>query len=446
MTSLAGGGRRRFGTDDVSISGPADYRSILRWPTALERKIAGRYLRSRRSSGASLNTIIATGGVAVGVMALIVVLGVMNGLRDDLRERILVANPDLRVLTFGAGLRMDDWRRVLAEVRKQPGVVAAAPEVISQAGISAGHDYGEGVNVLGFDPDTGTRSVTTFPQSIKKGDLSFRPTRSDVDGAILLGTRLASRLTVYPGDVVTLVPVTQAKVNAALGVAVPKFWKFEVTGLFDTGMFQYDNQFVVMSRKMAQQFTGLGDAVSGIAVRVTNPDMAPEIGRRLEDRLGYPYRTLDWQTQNASLFSALELEKLAMGLIIFFIMVVAAFNIVGTLTMVVADKTREIGILQAMGLTAPSVARIFLAQGAIIGLVGTTLGLVGGLVVSYVVDRSGWIRINPAVYFIDHLPVHVEALDVLVVVLASLAIAVLATLYPSRSAGRLTPVEAIRHD
>jgi lipoprotein-releasing system permease protein len=432
--------------DDTPIGGSAEYRSILRWPTALERRIAGRYLRSRRSSWASLNTMIATGGVAVGVMALIVVLGVMNGLRDDLRERILVANPHLRVLTFGAGLRVDEWRRVLGEVQKEPGVVAAAPEVISQAGISAGHDYGEGVNLLGFDPDTGAHSVTTFPQSIKKGDLSFRPTHTDVDGAVLLGTRLASRLTVYPGDVVTLVPVTQAKVNPALGVAVPKFWRFEVTGLFDTGMFQYDNQFVVMSREMAQRFTGLGDAVSGLAVRVTNPDLAPEVGRRLEDRLGYPYRTLDWQTQNSSLFSALELEKLAMGLIIFFIMVVAAFNIVGTLTMVVTDKTREIGILQAMGLTAPSVARIFLAQGAIIGLVGTTLGLLGGLAVSYVVDRSGWIRINPAVYFIDHLPVHVEALDVLVVVLASLAIAVLATLYPSRSAARLTPVEAIRHE
>ena len=432
--------------DEAPIGGPAEYRSILHWPTKLERRIAGRYLRSRRSSWASLNTIIAIGGVAVGVMALIVVLGVMNGLRDDLRERILVANPHLRVLTFGAGLRLDEWRRVLAEVQKQPGVVAAAPEVISQAGISAGHDYGEGVNLLGFDPDTGTHSVTTFPQSIRKGDLSFRPTRSDVDGTLLLGTRLASRLSVYPGDVVTLVPVTQAKVNPALGVAVPKFWKFEVTGLFDTGMFQYDNQFVVMSRDMAQKLTGLGDAVSGIAVRVTDPDLAPEVGRQLEDRLGYPYRTLDWQTQNSNLFSALELEKLAMGLIIFFIMVVAAFNIVGTLTMVVADKTREIGILQAMGLTAPSVARIFLAQGAIVGLVGTLLGLCGGLIVSYIVDRSGWIRINPAVYFIDHLPVHVEALDVLYVVLASLAVAVLATLYPSRSAARLTPVEAIRHE
>jgi lipoprotein-releasing system permease protein len=148
---------------------------------------------------------------------------------------------------------------------------------------------------------------------------------------------------VYPGDVVTLVPVTQAKVNPALGVAVPRFWKFEVTGLFDTGMFQYDNQFVVMSLATAQRFTGLGTAVSGIAVRVTDPDRAPEIGEALERRLGYPYRTLDWQTQNSSLFSALQLEKLAMGLIIFFIMVVAAFNIVGTLTMVVTDKTREFG-------------------------------------------------------------------------------------------------------
>jgi lipoprotein-releasing system permease protein len=246
--------------------------------------------------------------------------------------------------------------------------------------------------------------------------------------------------------VVTLVPVTEAKVNPALGVAVPRFWRFEVTGLFDTGMFQYDNQFVVVRRDVAQRFTGLGDAVSGIAVRVDNPDDAPAIGQAIEHRLGYPYRALDWQTQNASLFSALQLEKLAMGLIIFFIMVVAAFNIVGTLTMVVADKTREIGILRAMGLTAPAVARVFLLQGAVIGGVGTAIGLSAGLVLAYVVDKSGWVRINPAVYFIDHLPVHVEASDVLVVVLASLAIAILATVYPSRSAAGLTPVDAIRHE
>jgi len=429
------------------IADRADLRSIFHRPSRLEWRIARRYLRSRRtSSAASLNTVIATGGVAVGVMALIVVLGVMNGLRNDLRERILVANPHLRVLTFGAGLRMDDWRKALEIVRREPGVVAAAPEVVSQAGITAGQDYGEGVNLVGFDPDTGTRSVTSLPQSIRKGDLTFRTTKPNVDGGILLGARLANRLSVYPGDVVTLVPVTQAKVNPALGVAVPRFWRFEVTGLFDTGMFQYDNQFVVVRLDVAQRFTGLDDAVSGLAVRVGDPDLAPAIGETIERRLGYPYRSLDWQTQNASLFSALQLEKLAMGLIIFFIMVVAAFNIVGTLTMVVADKTREIGILRAMGLTSPAVARVFLLQGAVIGGVGTAIGLVAGLTVAYVVDKSGWIRINPAVYFIDHLPVHVEAADVLVVVLASLAIAVLATVYPSRSAAGLTPVDAIRHE
>jgi lipoprotein-releasing system permease protein len=425
----------------------ADFWAIFRRPTSLEWRLARRYLRSRRSSSvASLNTVISVGGVAVGVMALVVVLGVMNGLRNDLRERILVANPHLRVLTFGAGLRMDDWRRALQVVRKEPGVVAAAPEVISQAGITAGQDYGEGVNLVGFEADTGAHSVTSLPQAIRQGDLSFRTTKPNVDGGILLGARLANRLSVYPGDVVTLVPVTQAKVNPALGVAVPRFWRFEVTGLFDTGMFQYDNQFVVVKMEVAQKFTGLGAAVSGIAVRVDDPDRAPEIGERLEKRLGYPYRSLDWQTQNASLFSALQLEKLAMGLIIFFIMVVAAFNIVGTLTMVVADKTREIGILRAMGLTSPAVARVFLLQGAVIGGVGTAIGLASGLTVAYVVDKSGWVRINPAVYFIDHLPVHVEASDVAVVVLASLAIAVLATVYPSRAAAGLTPVDAIRHE
>ena len=181
-------------------------------------------------------------------------------------------------------------------------------------------------------------------------------------------------------------------------------------------------------------------------MRVDDPNRAPQIGESLARQLGYPYRTLDWQTQNASLFSALQLEKLAMGLIIFFIMVVAAINIVGTLTMVVTDKTREIGILRAMGLTGPAVARVFLVQGAVIGVVGTTIGLALGLLVSYVVDRSGWVRINPAIYFIDHLPVHIEWQDVAVVVLASLAIALFATVYPSRSAAALTPVEAIRHE
>jgi lipoprotein-releasing system permease protein len=420
---------------------------LLRWPGQLERQIAMRYLRSRDAvRRLSLNSAIAIGGVAIGVLALIVVLGVMNGLRNDLRERILVANPHLRVLTFGNGLRLDDWRQVMEEVKRQPGVVAVAPEVISQSLISAGADYSEGVMIVGFDTDTGAASVTSLPRAITRGDLSFQTSRKDVDGGIILGYRLAERLTVAPGDLVTLIPPKQGPINPALGTAVPRYWRFEVTGLFNTGMFQYDNQFVVLSRETAQRFTGLGDAVSGLAVRVTDPWQAPEIGRRLAARLGYPYRTLDWQEQNRTLFSALQLEKLAMGLIIFFIMVVAAFNIVGTLTMVVADKTREIGILQAMGLAPAAVGRIFLAQGAVIGLVGVAVGLVSGLVIATSVDRGHWIRIDPSVYFIDHLPVQVEPRDVVIVVVASFLLAVAATIHPSRAAARLVPVDAIRHE
>lgn len=414
-------------------------------PTRLELRIALRYLRARPvRRAASLNTLISTGGVAVGVMALVVVLGVMNGLRHDLRERILVASPHLRVLTYGAGLRLDDWPAILARVRADPDVVAAAPEVITQSVLSAGKDYAEGVNVMGLEPETGPTAVTEFAKYITAGDLHFRATKPDVDGGVLLGNRLAGRMGLLPGDVVTLVAPQGAKVNPALGVAVPKYWRFEVTGLFTTGMFQYDNQFVVVARPLAQRFAGLGEAVSGIAIRVRDPDQAPAVGTRLENELGYPYRALDWQAQNEGLFSALELEKLGMGLVIFFIMVVAAFNIVGTLTMVVHDKTREIGILQAMGLTRDGIGRIFLVQGAVIGVVGTAIGLVAGLATAYVVDRSGWIHINPAVYFIDHLPVRVEWLDVLIVVLASIALATAATLYPSHTAARLTPVEAIR--
>jgi lipoprotein-releasing system permease protein len=245
---------------------------------------------------------------------------------------------------------------------------------------------------------------------------------------------------------VTLIPPKPPKVNAALGIAVPKLWQYEVTGIFNTGMFQYDNQFVVMSLPAAQQFTGLGSAVSGIEIRLRDPDNAPAVGERLVEKLGYPHRFLDWQSQNSGLFSALQLEKIAMGLVIFFIMIVAAFNIVGTLTMVVTDKTREIGILQAMGVTGRSIGKIFLLQGALIGAVGTISGLTIGLLIAFVVDKSGWVRIDPSVYFIDRLPVHVQWLDVLVVIVASFALAIVATYFPARGAARLTPVEAIRHE
>ena len=413
----------------------------------LELGLALRYLRSRRSSRLlSLITVIAVGGVTVGVMALVVVLGVMNGLQADLRDKILVANPHLRVLTYGEGLRLDDWREVLGKVRRTPGVEAAAPFVLSQGLISAGHDYAEGVVVYGVDPDTASRAVTSFAQHFAKGDLTFRTTRRDVDGGIALGTRLASKLSAFPGDVVTLVAPAGAKFNPSLGAYVPKFHRYEVSGIFDTGMYEYDNSYVALDRRVAQRFAGLDTAVTGIEVRLADPWQARPFGAALETRLGYPYRALDWQSQNASLFSALKLEKLAMAFVVFLICVVAAFNVVGMLSMVVRDKTREIGILLAMGLKRAAIRRIFLAQGILIGLTGTTLGVGLGLVVGGMVNRGHWIPIDPSIYFIDHLPVHTQPFDVLLVIAASLVVATLAPLYPSLQAARLDPVTAIRYE
>ena len=417
------------------------------WPSRLETHVALRYLRSRRSSRLlSLITVIAVGGVTVGVMALVVVLGVMNGLQADLRDKILVANPHLRVLTYGEGLRLDDWHRILGEVGRSKGVEAAAPFVLSQGLISAGHDYAEGVVVYGVEADTGHTAVTSFARHFTKGDLRFKATRVDVEGGIALGTRLASKLSAFPGDVVTLVAPAGAKFNPSLGAYVPKFHRYEVTGIFDTGMYEYDNSYVALDRRVAQRFAGLDTAVTGIEVRLAEPWQAQPFGAALETTLGYPYRALDWQSQNASLFSALKLEKLAMAFVVFLICVVAAFNVVGTLTMVVRDKTREIGILLAMGLRQAAIRRVFLAQGILVGLTGTVLGVLLGLVLGAQVNGGHWIPIDPSIYFIDHLPVHPQPLDVVLVVIASLVVATLAPLYPSLQASRLDPVTAIRYE
>ena len=413
----------------------------------LEWSIAWRYLRSRRGAKLlSFISVIAIGGVIVGVSALIVIMGVMNGLQHDLREKILVGSPDIRVLTFGDDLKLSDWDRVLDSVRKHPGVVTASPFVLTQGLASAGHDYAEGVYLVGLVPEEkSVKGVTSIREHAIAGDFSFRSSDGRLRG-VVLGKHLASRLNAYPSDKVTLVSPAGAKMNAALGSFMPRMYQYEVTGLFDTGMYEYDNSYVYMSLEAAQEFAGLTDAVTGIEARTTDRWVAPEVAQSLAQKLGFPYRAVDWQQQNSSLFQALKLEKLGMSIILLLIVIVAAFNIVSTLTMVVTDKTREIGILKAMGMPSRSIRNIFFAQGLVIGLVGTGLGLLLGLLAAVALDKYHFISLDPQVYFIDHLPVALEPLDVIAIVLASLAIAALATLYPARQASRLFPVDAIRHD
>ena len=413
----------------------------------LELGIAWRYLRSRGGSRLfSFISAIAIGGVIVGVSALIVINGVMTGMQDDLREKILMGSPDLRVLTFGDDLKMSEWRKTLEKVRGAPGIVAAAPFVLSQGLAKNGHEYTEAVYVEGIEPaGSGIPDVTQIRQHAVQGDFRFASTDGKGHGAVL-GKRLAERLNLYVGDKLSLISPTSARFNAAAGGYIPQIYEMEVTGIFETGMYEYDNAYVYISLDEAKKFAGLGDAVTGVEASTTNRWDAHDVKVALEDSLGYPYRVVDWQEQNSSLFQALKLEKLAMGIILLLIVVVAAFNIVSTLSMVVKDKTREIGILKAMGLPARSVRRIFLVQGMVIGGVGTLIGVIIGVGTGLVIDKGKVIALNPEVYFIDHLPVAIQPLDVFWIVTASVAIAVLATLYPSIQAARLYPVEAIRHE
>jgi lipoprotein-releasing system permease protein len=415
----------------------------------LELSIAWRYLRSRRGSRLlSFISIIAIGGVVVGVSALIIVMGVMNGLQADLREKILVGSPDVRVLNLGADLKIEEWRSVLAKTRAHPGIVAAAPFVLTQALVNGGANYNEAAQIVGIEPEgRGVAEVTAIRRHATAGDFRFASSDGQRRGAVM-GSMLAQRLNVLPGDRIRVVaPPPGGDVSRVFsGTYVPKILEFEVTGLFETGMYEYDNGYVYMALPVAQEVAGLDTAVTGIEARTADRWQAKAVGESLARSLAFPYRTIDWQEQNKSLFQALKLEKLGMGVILLLIVLVAAFNIVSTLTMVVTDKTREIGILKAMGMTGAAIRRVFLVQGLVIGFTGTLLGLTLGLAGSLALGKYKLIRLDPSVYFIDHLPVALEVVDVLTIVLASVAIAGLATLYPAAQAARLYPIEAIRHD
>lgn len=412
---------------------------------SLEWFIGRRYLASRRGTRfLSLITLIAIGGVTVGVMALIVVIAVMTGLQKDLRDKILGVNPHIWVMTYGESMRMEDWRGALDRTRRVEGVTAVAPFVHTEVGIRNRANYAEAAILRGVDPSQPGEAVTDVAASLRDHRLLPQKTKSGLP-PIVLGEALAARASVFPGDTLTVISFQNARVSAVGGL-IPKLRQFEVTGTFRTGMYEYDNKFMYTSIPAAQDLTGLGDAVSGLEVRVPDAMEATETANRITETLGLPYRTDDWKTMNRALFSALKLEKLAMMIILLLIVIVAAFNIVSTLVMVVTDKTREIGILKSMGLTSRRVLKIFMIQGLVIGIVGALLGGIGGGVITWAVDYFELIKIPGEIYFVNHLPVGFDPVDVAVILASSIAISFAATLYPAWQAARLTPVEAIRHE
>ena len=394
----------------------------------------------------SLITWIALGGVMVGVSALVVVIGVMTGMQEDLREKILGSTPHVLVLEQGTALRMNGWQDVLDTVLAVPEVVTASPFVLSQVTIRRqGQDYAQAADLYGVSTEDVPGSVTEMEEQIRSGVHSLRTPPSGL-APILMGSNLAVRLQVFSGD--TLVVVSMEHLRPDLfGGLTPTLRMFEVTGTFTTGMYDYDTKNLYTTIADAQDLLGLApDVASGIGVRTLDADRASSVGEELQRRLGFPYFVESWITTNKALFSALKLEKLVMGLILFLIVLVAALNIVSTLVMVVSDRTREIGILKAMGMTRNAILRVFVLQGVWIGLIGTALGALFGVLVCWLLATYEIIKIPPDVYFVDHLPIRLEVADLLVIVAASMVVAIAATIYPALQAARLQPVEAIRHE
>ncbi len=412
--------------------------------------IARHYLGAGRGRGLlSLITWIALGGVTIGVSALVVVIAVMTGMQEDLQGKILESTAHIRILEAGTSLRLNDWPRVVDEVLEMEGVVGAAPWVLSQVSvIRSGSEgfYPQTANLFGIEIDTTRAAPTDMERRIIEGALSLESTESGLP-PLLMGDGIASRMQLFKGDTVVVASFENLR-SDIMGGLTPALRPFEVSGTFTTGMYDYDMENVYTTLAAAQDLVGISDPdiAGGIGVRTVDPNRAAEIGTAIQDRLGYPYYVESWITTNRALFSALKLEKIAMGLILGLIVLVAAFNIVSTLVMVVADRTREIGILMAMGMTRAGILRVFVLQGAWIGVMGTFVGTLLGVVVAVLLDRYELIQIPPDVYFVDHLPVALRLADVSKIVVGSVAVAFLATVYPAIQASRLEPVDAIRHD
>ncbi len=401
-------------------------------------------LAKRRHTFISLITIISIVGVAVGVTALIVVLAVMNGFQEDMRTRILGVTSHVVIGSFGGA--MANYREIMPEIEKVPGVAAATPFIYTQVMITSGRSV-SGAILRGIDPLTASK-VIRLQENMIHGNLAdlVAPSQEANPSAhpgIILGVELANNLGVRQGDFVTI--ISPSGRLTPMG-QIPKSKLFQVVGVLQSGMYEYDNSLGYVDLQVAQQFLGIGDAVTGIEVGLHDIYKARQVSDAIRERLGVPYWVRDWMQMNQSLFSALKLEKAVMFVILTLIILVAAFNIVSSLIMLVMEKGRDIAILKAMGATTSSIRKIFVLEGFMIGVSGTILGLIGGFVLCGLLKRYRFIELPIDIYHISTLPVKMEGMDVFVIALAAVVISLIATLYPSRKAAKLDPSEALRYE
>ena len=402
--------------------------------------IALRYLKAKRKQTViSIITFISITGVALGVMALIIVLAVMTGFQNDMRDKILETNAHVIILSHESqGIR--NYEDVVAKTEKVADVLAVAPFIYSQVMLSSSRNA-MGVVLRGIDPDA-EMSVTKLARNMFEGSLDGLEEMEGEEG-IIIGKELSGTLGVYYGDDITVIsPVGRM---TPMGSA-PRMKKFRVVGVFDSGMYEYDTGLAYVTLETARNFFDLGPVVTGLQVKVADIFQAKQVAEDIQSALGFPFYTRDWMEMNKNLFSALKLEKLAMFIILILIILVAAFNIISTLIMMVLEKHKDIGILKSMGSSNKSIMTIFLLEGLTIGLVGTIVGMVGGMLACWIADTYHLIKLQADIYYISYLSFKMQPMDLILVCSASILISVLATIYPAWQASKLDPAEALRYE
>lgn len=409
-----------------------------------------RYLKAKRKQTfISIITIISIVGVMVGVMTLIVVLAVMSGFEKTLKEKILGTQAHL-VLLKANQEGMDHYEEAAKKVQEVKGVVSAAPFIFNQVMLSSESNV-SGVVIKGIDPDR-VGNVTELAHNMKAGLLQDLKEGGESDSSgIILGVELAKHLGVSLNEAIQV--ISPLGTMTPMGM-MPKMKRFRVVGIFYSGMYEYDNTMAYVSLESAQKFFGMGARVTGIEIKTNDLYKVKEIGKEIRQKMGFPFWTKDWMEMNRNLFSALKLEKIAMFIILVLIVLVAAFNIISTLIMVVMEKHKDIAILKSMGAPSKGILKIFVIEGGVIGVVGTVFGTILGLaaalnlekITGFVENLFGFKILASDVYYIDKLPSQVNPLDIALIVMTAILISLLATLYPSWRASRLDPAEALRYE